>query len=73
MKFLTTAAAAMALTVSASAVMASGACDDGEIVIKFSHVVAATGHPKGDAANRLAERVNDEMNGKACMQVFANS
>jgi len=48
-------------------------CDDGEIVIKFSHVVAATGHPKGDAANHLAQRVNDEMNGKACMQVFPNS
>lgn len=48
-------------------------CDDGEIVIKFSHVVAATGHPKGDAATLLAERVNKEMNGKACMEVFANS
>lgn len=48
-------------------------CDPGEIVIKFSHVVAETGHPKGDAATLLAARVNDEMNGKACMQVFANS
>jgi C4-dicarboxylate-binding protein DctP len=48
-------------------------CDDGEIVIKFSHVVAATGHPKGDAATLLAERVNKEMDGKACMQVFPNS
>ncbi|MBO0661912.1 DctP family TRAP transporter solute-binding subunit [Jiella sp. MQZ9-1] len=48
-------------------------CDDGEIVIKFSHVVAATGHPKGDAATLLAKRVNEEMDGKACMQVFPNS
>ncbi|KUO58633.1 MAG: C4-dicarboxylate ABC transporter [Alphaproteobacteria bacterium BRH_c36] len=48
-------------------------CDDGEVVIKFSHVVKATGHPKGDAATLLAERVNKEMNGKACMEVFANS
>ncbi len=48
-------------------------CDDGEMVIKFSHVVAATGHPKGDAATMLANRVNEEMEGKACMQVFANS
>ena len=48
-------------------------CDDGEMVIKFSHVVAATGHPKGDAATLLAERVNEEMEGKACMEVFANS
>ncbi|MBO0904892.1 DctP family TRAP transporter solute-binding subunit [Jiella sonneratiae] len=48
-------------------------CDDGEMVIKFSHVVAATGHPKGDAATLFAKRVNEEMDGKACMQVFANS
>lgn len=43
------------------------------MVIKFSHVVAASGHPKGDAATMLAERVNKEMDGKACMQVFPNS
>ena len=48
-------------------------CDAGEIVIKFSHVVAAKGHPKGDAATLLAERVNEKMNGTACMQVFPNS
>lgn len=65
------AVSALALTFSASSAMAN--CDDGEMVIKFSHVVAATGHPKGDAATMLAERVNEEMNGKACMEVFANS
>lgn len=70
-KLLLGAVSAAALMFSANA--ASAACDDGEMVIKFSHVVAATGHPKGDAATRLAERVNDEMNGKACMEVFANS
>ncbi|MCB1520126.1 MAG: DctP family TRAP transporter solute-binding subunit [Hyphomicrobiaceae bacterium] len=48
-------------------------CDKGEVVIKFSHVVKATGHPKGDAATLFAKRVNEEMNGKACMEVFANS
>jgi len=48
-------------------------CDDGEMVIKFSHVVAASGHPKGDAATLLAERVDSEMNGVACMEVFPNS
>jgi C4-dicarboxylate-binding protein DctP len=72
MKFLKAAAAAVSLF----AVSATGAfaqCDDGEMVIKFSHVVAATGHPKGDAATLLAERVNSEMNGKACMEVFPNS
>jgi C4-dicarboxylate-binding protein DctP len=48
-------------------------CDKGEVVIKFSHVVKATGHPKGDAATLFAERVNKEMNGKACMELFPNS
>ncbi|WP_269584736.1 DctP family TRAP transporter solute-binding subunit [Roseibium sp. Sym1] len=71
-KFALAAATAASLAFSANA-YAADACDDGEIVIKFSHVVAATGHPKGDAATLLAERVNDEMNGTACMQVFPNS
>ena len=71
-KFVLAAATAATFALSANA-YAADACDDGEIVIKFSHVVAATGHPKGDAATLLAERVNDEMNGKACMQVFPNS
>ncbi|WP_323783338.1 DctP family TRAP transporter solute-binding subunit [Thalassovita sp.] len=73
MKFLTTAAAALALSVSASAVMASAGCDDGEIVIKFSHVTNTDKHPKGIAASLLEKRVNEEMDGKACMEVFPNS
>ncbi|MCI5087159.1 MAG: DctP family TRAP transporter solute-binding subunit [Rhodovulum sp.] len=48
-------------------------CDDGEIVIKFSHVTNTDRHPKGIAASLLQQRVNDEMNGKACMEVFPNS
>ncbi|HPE81098.1 MAG TPA: TRAP transporter substrate-binding protein [Gammaproteobacteria bacterium] len=48
-------------------------CDPGETVIKFAHVTNADKHPKGIAANLLAKRVNEEMNGKACMQVFPNS
>lgn len=48
-------------------------CDPGEIVIKFSHVTNSDKHPKGVAATLLEQRVNDEMNGKACMQVFPNS
>ncbi|MBW4962986.1 DctP family TRAP transporter solute-binding subunit [Sulfitobacter sp. CW3] len=71
MKFLTTAAVALTLSVSAGAV--SAACDDGEILIKFSHVTNTDKHPKGIAATLLAERVNAEMNGKACMEVFPNS
>ena len=49
------------------------ACDDGEIVIKFSHVTNTDKHPKGIAASLLQERVNEEMNGKACMEVYGNS
>ena len=60
-----------ALAVSAAPVSAD--CDPGEMVIKFSHVTNADKHPKGIAANLLAKRVNEEMNGKACMQVFPNS
>jgi len=51
----------------------AGDCDEGEIVIKFSHVTNTDKHPKGIAASLLAKRVNEEMNGKACMQVFPNS
>jgi len=62
------AAAAFALPGAAMA-----ACDDGEIVIKFSHVTNTDKHPKGIAASLLEKRINEEMNGKACMEVFPNS
>ena len=52
---------------------ASAECQDGETVIKFSHVTNTDKHPKGIAATLLAKRVNAEMNGKACMEVFPNS
>jgi len=71
MKFVTAAATAVALTLSAGAALAT--CDDGEIVIKFSHVTNTDKHPKGIAASLLESRVNAEMNGKACMEVFPNS
>ncbi len=72
MKFLTTAATALALTVSANAALAS-ACDPGEIVVKFSHVTNTDKHPKGIAAALLEKRVNEEMNGKMCMEVYPSS
>lgn len=53
--------------------IAQANCDDGEIVIKFSHVTNTDKHPKGIAATLLEQRVNDEMQGKACMEVFPNS
>ncbi|WP_028956261.1 DctP family TRAP transporter solute-binding subunit [Sulfitobacter sp. 20_GPM-1509m] len=71
MKFFTAAAVALSLSVSAGAVQA--ACDDGEIVIKFSHVTNTDKHPKGIAASLLMERVNEEMDGKACIEVYPNS
>ena len=48
-------------------------CDAGEQVIKFSHVTNTDKHPKGIAANLLQERVNTEMNGRMCMEVYPNS
>jgi C4-dicarboxylate-binding protein DctP len=53
--------------------VAFAACDEGEIVVKFSHVTNTDRHPKGIAATLLAERVNEEMNGTMCMEIFANS
>ncbi|WP_425070582.1 DctP family TRAP transporter solute-binding subunit [Sagittula sp. S175] len=70
-KFLMTAAAAAITVTGATGAMA--ACDDGEMVIKFSHVTNTDRHPKGIAATLLAERVNEEMNGVACMEVYPNS
>ncbi|PIE10885.1 MAG: C4-dicarboxylate ABC transporter [Rhodobacterales bacterium] len=72
MKFLTAAATALALSVTATAATAS-ACDDGEIVVKFSHVTNTDKHPKGIAASLLEKRINEEMNGKMCLEVFPNS
>ena len=71
MKFLTAAVSAIALIFTAGVAIA--ACDDGEIVVKFSHVTNADRHPKGIAATLLASRVNDEMNGTMCMEVFPNT
>lgn len=44
-----------------------------EIVIKFSHVTAEQGHPKGEAAALFAERVNERMAGKVKVEVYPNS
>ncbi len=65
--------ACMAAVIAVPSVASASACDDGEIVIKFSHVTNTDKHPKGIAASLLEKRVNEEMNGKACMEVFPNS
>lgn len=48
-------------------------CDDGETVVKFSHVTNSDKHPKGIAAALFAERVNEEMEGQMCVEVYPNS
>ena len=65
--------ASLAIAMGLGAPAAFAACDDGEVVIKFSHVTNTDRHPKGIAATLLQERVNAEMDGKACMEVFPNS
>ena len=71
MKFLATAASIAALSLTATASFA--ACDDGEIVVKFSHVTNTDRHPKGIAASLLQERINAEMDGTMCIEVFPSS
>ncbi|MDB9878918.1 DctP family TRAP transporter solute-binding subunit, partial [Amylibacter sp.] len=71
MKIFLKAACVAAVAVVPS--IATAECDSGEIVIKFSHVTNTDKHPKGIAATLLEQRINDEMNGKACMEVFPNS
>jgi len=74
MKFATLATTAIALVMTAQTAAAQdSACDDGEIVVKFAHVTNTDRHPKGIAASLLAERVNAEMDGKMCMEVYPNS
>ena len=73
MKLKLGVATALSLTLALSTTSALAKCDDGEIVIKFSHVTNVDKHPKGLAASLLEQRVNDEMNGKACLEVFPNS
>ncbi|WP_109464612.1 TRAP transporter substrate-binding protein [Albibacillus kandeliae] len=71
MKFVTAAVAALTLGMSATSALAS--CEEGEIVIKFSHVTNTDKHPKGIAASLFQQRVDEEMNGKACVEVYPNS
>jgi len=66
MRMLTAGAAAIAILMGAGMAQA-------EIVIKFSHVTAESGHPKGEAAALFAERVNKEMAGKVKVEVYPNS
>jgi len=74
MRLILNTALAAAVALAAAPTLADPAgCDEGEIVIKFSHVTNTDRHPKGIAAALLAKRVNEEMDGKACMEVYPNS
>ena len=64
-------AAASLLVLGAAPALAT--CEDGEILIKFAHVTNSDKHPKGIAAQLFADRVNAEMNGKVCVEVYPNS
>jgi C4-dicarboxylate-binding protein DctP len=65
------AAGASVLAITATPLLAS--CEDGETLIKFAHVTNGEKHPKGIAASLFAERVNTEMDGKVCVEVYPNS
>jgi C4-dicarboxylate-binding protein DctP len=66
-------ATAIGLAAGLGSTAAYAQCDSGETVIKFSHVVAATGHPKGEAAQAFADRVNSELDGQVCVEVYPNT
>jgi C4-dicarboxylate-binding protein DctP len=66
MRFLRITVAAAALAVMASAAQA------GEIVIKFSHVVAEN-TPKGQMANKFRDLVAERLAGKVKVQVFPSA
>ncbi|NSX53371.1 DctP family TRAP transporter solute-binding subunit [Parasulfitobacter algicola] len=48
-------------------------CEAGEVKVVMSLVTAVKGHPKGETASALAERVNTQMNGRMCMEVYGSS
>ena len=64
---------AFAFVIVTSATAAFASCESGERVVKLSHVTGGTTHPKVVAANNFAERVNKELNGKLCVEVYPNS
>lgn len=64
---------AIALAVASQFTHAAGACDAGERVVKLSHVTGGTTHPKVVASNDFAARVNKELNGVMCVEVYPNS
>jgi C4-dicarboxylate-binding protein DctP len=69
MRSVMAAAAVLAVGAGFGTTTAYAQCDSGETVIKFSHVVAEK-TPKGQAAQAFADRVNSEMDGAVCVEVY---
>ncbi len=67
------AVSALALTFSSTTAFSSEGCDPGEIVAKLSHVTGGTTHPKVVASNNFAAKVNKELDGVMCVEVYPNS
>jgi len=66
------ATAATAAVIAAASGAAHAACDAGEMVIKFSYVTTADS-PKGIAASLFQQRVDEALNGTACVELYPNS
>lgn len=43
------------------------------ITIKFAHIVAATGHPKGEAVEYFKQLVDERLAGKVVLEVYPNA
>ena len=65
--------AILAFVLTAGATSSFASCEKGEKVVKLSHVTGGNTHPKVVAANNFAARVNKELNGKLCVEVYPNS
>jgi len=71
-KLISIALSSVVLALGAQTAQAND-CDKGEQVVKLSHVTGGTTHPKVVAANNFAARVNKELNGTMCVEVYPNS
>jgi len=65
--------AILAFVLTDGATSSFASCEKGEKVVKLSHVTGGNTHPKVVAANNFAARVNKELNGKLCVEVYPNS
>ena len=62
-----------ALAVAAGATAATANCTDGEVRLRFHHTAAESGNARAEAATTLAQRINTELNGRACMEVVSRA